>query len=74
MYAFTCTGNRDRSCIVAMEEFPELRESVERGFDDPSDVATVSVKTPSFFFFLSMKTFGCQMINARSADFYISGP
>ncbi|KAF6982374.1 hypothetical protein CFC21_000771 [Triticum aestivum] len=26
--------------LFAMEEFPELRESVERGFDDPSDVAT----------------------------------
>ncbi|KAM3309658.1 hypothetical protein ACQJBY_030752 [Aegilops geniculata] len=26
--------------LFAMEEFPELREIVERGFDDPSDVAT----------------------------------
>ena len=36
--------------LFAMEEFPELRGSVEHGFNDPSDVATVSVKTPFFFF------------------------
>jgi hypothetical protein len=45
--------------LFAMEEFPELHEIVERGFDDPSDVATVSIETP--FFSLSsnmMQIFG----------------
>lgn len=60
--------------LFAMEEFPELRESVERGFDDPSDIATVSVETPFFLSSNIMKIFGCEMINARSALFYISGP
>ena len=35
--------------LFAMEEFPELREIVEQGFDDPSNVEIVSIESIHFF-------------------------
>lgn len=38
--------------LFAMEEFPQLREIVEQGFDDPSNVDVVCIETVTFPFFL----------------------
>jgi len=35
--------------LFAMEKFPELREIVEQGFDDPSNVEIVSIESIHFF-------------------------
>jgi geranyl diphosphate synthase len=38
--------------LFAMEEFPQLREIVEQGFDDPSNVDVVCIESVPFSFFL----------------------
>lgn len=35
--------------LFAMEEFPELHEIVEQGFDDPLNVKTVRIASAFFF-------------------------
>lgn len=43
--------------LFAMEEFPELHEIVEQGFDDPLNVKTVRIA--SVFFLKGKCTFLC---------------
>ena len=49
--------------LFAMEEFPELREIVEQGFDDPANVEMVCIESVHFFVPSTMlfKYLGCEM-------------
>lgn len=41
--------------LFAMEEFPQLREIIEQGFDDPSNVDVVCIESVLFFPFVLVK-------------------
>ena len=51
--------------LFAMEEFPQLREIVEQGFDDPSNVDVVCIETVPFPFFLvkMLQQFGLRNVH-----------
>jgi geranylgeranyl pyrophosphate synthase len=56
--------------LFAMEEFPQLHEIIEQGFDDSSNVDTVSIETVVLFPHSNM----LQKFGFRSYQFYIAGP